>query len=175
MKCSLVVIEAWFDSSSDRRHGWSICAGFCGCPPGEEASGDDGCTPCAIGFSKLVEGNAKCSPCAPGSYVSRIGATSCSLCAPGDIQPLLGQSACKRCPTQLSSAEGSDECDVCAVGFFRHDEDAPASTTTCMPCIEGVGSLIEPMRPSQFSFWICRVVLANAPGPTYACRLHPLK
>ena len=111
--------------------------GQCGCPAGTSLDDRNECTPCDIGFSKVVPGDAPCSACAPGSYAPTLGAAACIPCSHGDFQARAGQAACERCPARLSSAEGSTRCDVCAEGFYREDADTPATASTCQVCVNG--------------------------------------
>lgn len=76
----------------------------------------------------------------PSAYVSVSGyhqplecQAQCVECEAGMHQPKSGAVECVPCQYSMSSAAGSEECTVCAAGYYLRPGSA-ASTSNCVPC-----------------------------------------
>jgi len=116
----------------------------CRCAAGAQgtAASAAGCTPCALGFYKAINGDGNCEPCPDGSLSTRPGALSESECickapssqmsgepgnpecrcvegAGGDARDTAVAAAerCQLCPeSSFKAAEGNEDCDPCPAG-----------------------------------------------------------
>lgn len=108
----------------------------------------EGCVPCAVAsFRELGEGEGACTPCASGwsTLLDASNSSSlCVMCAAGSFVSEAG--ACTECPANSSSSAASDACQCnagysvdgngcvpCSDGFFK----AEGGNHACTPCPPG--------------------------------------
>jgi len=125
------------------------------CQPGnhQPAEGQGECLPCQVGEYQPEHGQPSCHKSPKGTYTPNANAdrfmscakgfhqplesqSHCVACEVGTHQPKLGAVECVPCQYSMSSALGSEECSVCAAGYYLR-AGYVASTSNCLPCPDG--------------------------------------
>jgi len=107
---------------------------ICGCKPGTQSDGSEGCEPCPAGRFKYSTGDTQCIKCQIGHFQPSERSISCYPVDPGYYQDQPGMTKALPCaPGYFSVSNGSTECIPCAVGHFQPSD----SSISCIPVEPG--------------------------------------
>uniref|UniRef100_A0A7S4BXP4 Tyrosine-protein kinase ephrin type A/B receptor-like domain-containing protein n=1 Tax=Chrysotila carterae TaxID=13221 RepID=A0A7S4BXP4_CHRCT len=118
----------------------STCTGPCSpgyyCEAGSQEPTRGACPPGSANPFYGAQSAESCVPCPVGQAANTSASTACTPCSAGTYAPSQGRSDCLPCPARTASTESSTQCDLCASGYYKLDEDA-ATESTCKECPEG--------------------------------------
>uniref|UniRef100_A0A6T0BY87 Tyrosine-protein kinase ephrin type A/B receptor-like domain-containing protein n=1 Tax=Chrysotila carterae TaxID=13221 RepID=A0A6T0BY87_CHRCT len=118
----------------------STCTGPCSpgyyCEAGSQEPTRGACPPGSANPFYGAQSAESCVPCPVGQAANTSASTACTPCSAGTYAPSQGRRQCLPCPRQTAATEGSAQCDLCAEGYYKLDEDA-TTENSCKACPEG--------------------------------------
>lgn len=104
----------------------------------------DACKPCPTGaFCNTTEDVTYCRAGTYNGKQKQTEESACEPCEAGTFANTVGSSKCSKCIDLLSSAPGSDLCNMCAEGYYLKNVSATAEDITqypsenCLKCPKG--------------------------------------